>query len=265
MRYQARIDRYTGRGFQQTDAQILVLMEEAAAALFESFPERFILFGGATLVLFFDSPRLSRDLDLLATSGDLPSSEEIQAAVRFRIQAIADAFALGRIEFGPEAATPTFHKQSVFANRSPLFTIDVTSMGGSVLESQIVKQAIADAPRDSILTPGANYLLLQKCESFLGRRYLKTRDAFDIYLLLSRGAQLGETLRAHLHDFLVIQELDKESIVARIEAVTPNLCTVELRPVLPPFLFEQLERNEFETLRSALRTAFSDYVGEAPQ
>jgi hypothetical protein len=240
-------------------------MEEAAAALFESFPQRFILIGGATLVFFFDSPRLSRDLDLLATPGDLPSCEEIQAAVRSRIQPTAETLALGRIEFGPEAATRTFHKQSVFANRRPLFTIDLTSIAGSVLESQIVKQAIADVPRERIVTPRPSYLLLQKCESFLGRRYLKTRDAFDIYLLLSRGAQLDETLRAHLHDFLAIQEFDKESIVSRIEAVTPKLCTVELRPVLPPFLFEQLEKNDFETLRSALGTAFSDYAGEAPQ
>jgi hypothetical protein len=41
---------------QELDAQILVLIEESAAALFNSFPDHFILFGGVTLVLFHDSP-----------------------------------------------------------------------------------------------------------------------------------------------------------------------------------------------------------------
>src|SRR5260221_5108164 len=67
MNLQARIDRYKERGFQQVEAEILVLIEESAAALFTAFPEQFILFGGATLVLFYESPRLSRDLDLLAS------------------------------------------------------------------------------------------------------------------------------------------------------------------------------------------------------
>jgi len=30
--------------------------------------------------------------------------------------------------------------------------------------------------------------LLQKCETFLNRRYVKARDAFDIHLLITRGA-----------------------------------------------------------------------------
>jgi Nucleotidyl transferase AbiEii toxin, Type IV TA system len=72
MNLQERLDRYRERGMQEHDAQILVLIEESAAALFNSFPDHFILFGGVTLVLFHDSPRLSRDLDLLASPGQLP-------------------------------------------------------------------------------------------------------------------------------------------------------------------------------------------------
>ncbi len=79
----------------------------------------------------------------------------------------------------------------------------------------------------------ANYLLFQKCETFLGRRHVKARDAFDIHLLLSRGAQLDKTLRPHLEDLMAMKELAKESVEARIEAITAKLCTVELRPVLP--------------------------------
>src|SRR6266404_5048101 len=80
MNLQARLEKYRERDFQQSDAEILVLIEESAIALFTSFPDHFILFGGATLVLFYASPRASRDLDLLP-SGALANTEDVQAVV----------------------------------------------------------------------------------------------------------------------------------------------------------------------------------------
>ena len=263
MNLQARIDKYRDRGFQELEAEILVLIEESAAALFNSFPEHFILFGGATLVLFHGSPRLSRDLDLLATPAKLPNSEEIQSVVRSSIQPLAETFGLGQIEFRLDTTSPDFAKHWVLANQKPLFSIDLTRIGGSVLETQIVKQIIAETPEKTVLTPTANYLLFQKCETFLGRRHVKARDAFDIHLLLSRGAHLEKNLRAHLEDFLAIKELDTEFIETRIESLTAKLCTVELRPVLPLPLFEQLEKEEFASIRRSLRTAFGDWIAEA--
>jgi hypothetical protein len=59
MTLEGRIAKYLGRGFSREQAQILVLMEEAAIALFSALPEHIVLFGGATLVLFHNSPRLT--------------------------------------------------------------------------------------------------------------------------------------------------------------------------------------------------------------
>jgi hypothetical protein len=262
MNLQARVDRYRERDFQKSDAEILVLIEESAVALFASFHDHFILFGGATLVLFYGSPRLSRDLDLLVSPGPLPKTEDVHAVVRSRIQPVAEIFGFGQLEFRQDIANPDFTKHWVLANEEPLFSIDLTRIGGNVIETQIVKKTITDAPEITVLTPNANYLLFQKCETFLGRRNVKARDAFDIYLLLSRGAQLDKTLRPHLEDFIAMNELDKESIEARIEAVNPKLCTVELRPVLPLPLFEQLEKERFELIRQSLRTVLSDWLAE---
>jgi hypothetical protein len=258
MNLHARIEKYRERDFQESDAEILVLLEESAVALFTSFPDHFILFGGATLVLFYGSPRVSRDLGLLP-SGPLPKTEAVQAVVRSRIQPLAEILGLGQLEFRQDIAEPDFVKHWVLANQKPLFSIDLTSIGGNVLETQIVKKTIGDPPETTVRIPNANYLLFQKCETFLGRRKVKARDAFDIYLLLSRGAQLDKTLRPHLEDFITMNELDTESIKGRIEAVNPKLCTVELRPVLPLPLFEQLEQKGFEPLRQSLRTVFSDW------
>ena len=99
MNLQARIDGYKERGFQQLEAEILVLIEESAAALFTAFPDQFILFGGVTLVLFYESPRLSRDLDLLASPTQIPRPEEIEDVVRSSIQSIAETLGLGQLEF----------------------------------------------------------------------------------------------------------------------------------------------------------------------
>jgi hypothetical protein len=84
MNLQARVNKYRERGFQELEAEILVLMEESAVALFTSFPDHFILFGGAALVLFYESPRLSRDLDFLASPRPLPKAEDVQSVVRSR-------------------------------------------------------------------------------------------------------------------------------------------------------------------------------------
>lgn len=260
MSLQARVDRYKGRGFQELEAEILVLIEESAAALFTSFPEHFILFGGATLVLFYESPRLSRDLDLLALAGPLPKPEDLQAVVRSSIQPLAETFGLGQVEFRQDVTTSDFIKHWVLANQKPLFSIDLTRIGGSVLQSQVVKKVIGDSPEKTVLTPNANYLLFQKCETFLGRRHVKARDAFDIHLLLSRGARLDKTLRPHFEDFITARELDKESIAERIESVTAKLCTVELRPVLPLALFDEFAKDDFQPIRRSLRTVFRDWL-----
>lgn len=261
---QARIDKYRERLFQQSDAEILVLLEEAAVALFRSFPDHFILFGGATLVLFYESPRLSRDLDLLP-SGPLPKTEDVQAVVRSRIEPLAEILGLGPLAFQEEIAKTDFAKYWVLANQKILFSIDLTRIGGNVLETQIVTKTLGDTPKTKVLTPNANYLLFQKCETFLSRRKVKARDAFDIHLLLSRKAQLDATLRAHLEDFVLMNELDRDSITARVEAIDPKLCTVELRPVLPPPLFEQLEKKGFEPIRLSLREVFSDWLAGGPR
>src|SRR5260221_11655804 len=67
-------------------------MEEAAIALFSALPEHFVLFGGATLVLFHNSPRLSKDLDLLARVETLPTAEELEEALRARLDEVAGGF-----------------------------------------------------------------------------------------------------------------------------------------------------------------------------
>src|ERR1700730_2995435 len=209
MNVQARVDRYTERGFQEVAPATLVLIEESVVALFTSFPDHFILFGGATLVLFYGSPRLSRDLDLLASAGPLPKTEGVQAVVRSRIQPLAEIFGLGQLEFRQDIANPDFIKHWVLANQKPLFSIDLTRIYGNVLEAQMGKKKITDTPEKTELTPNANYLLFQKCETFLRRRNVNARDAFDIHLLLSRGARLDKTLRPHFEDLIATNEREQ--------------------------------------------------------
>ena len=167
-------------------------------------------------MLFYESPRFSRDMDLLASPTQIPSPEEIEDVVRSSIQSIAETLGLGQLEFRKDIESPGFVKQWVLANQRALFSIDLTSIGGNVLENQIVKKEIANAPEKIVATPSANYLLFQKCETFLYRRHVKARDAFDIHLLLTRGAHLDKNLQAHLEDFIAMKEMDQESIETRI-------------------------------------------------
>src|SRR5215470_4528815 len=123
MNVQERVGRYLKRGFQQAEAEILVLLEECASGLFSAFPDRFILFGGATLVLFYDSPRLSRDLDLLAKADELPPAADVQKVVESSIQPIAEIFGLGKLDFRQQVSSKDFIKIWVESNQRPLFSI----------------------------------------------------------------------------------------------------------------------------------------------
>lgn len=259
MNVQQRAEVYLKRGFQQSEAEILVLLEECASGLFAAFPDRFVLFGGATLVLFYDSPRLSRDLDLLAKDEELPPVTEVIAVIGNSVQPLAETFGLGRIEC-LQNGTKEFIKIWVQSNQKPVFTVDLTRIGATVLRSEEVRKQIGESNEKIVITPSADALLFQKCETFLDRRFVKCRDAFDIDILIGKGATVRGNLKDHLHDFILAREFDSNSIRDRINRVDAKLCTAELRPVLPDALFKALAQQEFEPLRSALESVFSDWL-----
>lgn len=136
----------------------------------------------------------------------------------------------------------------VGAQKQRLFTVGLTRIGGSVPVREIVKEEIVgDEGTTWIAAPSRGYLLLQKAESFIARNVVKTRDAFDVSLLLREGAALKSTLRAHLNDALAWREFDRERINERIEQITPRLCRAELEPVLPDKVYKKLEAEGFES------------------
>lgn len=262
MNLEERLAKYLDRDFSLEQAQILVLMEEAAIALFAALPEHFVLFGGATLVLFHNSPRLSNDLDLLARVDSLPSAGELQNALQERVQEVAGLFGIGPVTFEPGQNAKQFLRLWMIGSRKQrLFTVDLTRVGGSVLAREIVDETIVlDESTALIPCVSRNYQLLQKAETFVSRRMMKTRDAFDMRLLLAEGAVLDETLKAHLNDLVMWRELDAEQINERVEQITPKLCRAELKSVLPEEVYSSLEVEEFESLRAAVRTLFAEWL-----
>ena len=122
MNIEARLAKYLERDFSPEQAQTLVLMEEAAIALFAALPEHFVMFGGATLVLFRNSPRLSKDLDLLARVDHLPSSEDLQNALEERMQEVAGIFGVGPVTFEPEQNGSSFSDCGLSDRRSKGFS-----------------------------------------------------------------------------------------------------------------------------------------------
>ena len=122
MNLEARLAKYLERDFSPEQAQTLVLMEEAAIALFAVLPEHFVMFGGATLVLFRNSPRLSKDLDLLARVDHLPSSEDLQNALEERVQEVAGIFGVGPVTFEPEQNGEQFLRLWVIGSKKQSFS-----------------------------------------------------------------------------------------------------------------------------------------------
>src|SRR5215469_599478 len=94
-----RLAIYEDKGFSRERAEINVLMEAGAGAIFRDFPEAFVLFGGATLVLYHDSVRHSADLDLLWRGSDAPSREEVAACLKRDLTPLAEIVGLGALTF----------------------------------------------------------------------------------------------------------------------------------------------------------------------
>jgi len=248
----------SNRGFNAEQARTIVLIKQAAGTLFRDFPDAFVLFGGATLVLFHNSVRHSNDLDLLSNE-KLPSSDAIIESLKRGLQAPVEALNIGALQY--EVRNGNQPELKIFVSDgagSRLFQIDFTRMG-SVIESEIEDHEIEldDDFLSNVKSASKEFLLLQKAEAFLQRRIIKARDAYDIYLLLNRGAKLNQVLHGHLEDFLS-GEFGADEIKARITQLTFKQCQRELQPILPPDIYEALEKAEFKPLRDAVETLYAD-------
>lgn len=256
MNLAAQIAAYRQRGFTGEQAEVITMMRVAAGVLFRDFPDSFLLFGGATLLLFYDSVRHSADLDLHPRADKLPTSEDLRASLATGLASAADA-----LTFGPLHIEASGNKILVKQrDNSLLFKVDITRFG-SVLESEIEEHAV-EIDEDSIANVKAasrEFLLLQKAECFLLRKIMKTRDAFDVYGLRQSGVVLNEQLEHHLEDTLIRDQIDAAEIAAKIAQVDEKRCS-ELRALLPSEVFESLAKGQFSALREALRDLYRRWL-----
>lgn len=248
------------KGFNAEQARTIVLIKQAAGTLFRDFPDAFVLFGGATLVLFHNSVRHSNDLDLLLIE-NLPSSDAIIESLKKGLQVPVEALNIGALQY--EVKHGNQPELKIFVSDGAgtrLFQIDFSRMG-SVLQSEIENHEIEldNEVLSNVKSASKEFLLLQKAEAFLQRRIIKARDGYDIHLLLTRGAKLNQALRDHLEDFLS-GEFGSDEIKTRIGQLTFKRCQTELQPILPPNTYEPLEKAEFKPLRDAVETLYADWL-----
>jgi hypothetical protein len=257
-----QIAKYEEKGFTRERAEINALMENAIFAIFRDFPDAFLLFGGATLVLFHESVRHSADLDLLTRGASLPTRNEIIDTLTRELSPIAQILLLGDLQFG--TIGPGTQEGSIFVSSTSgqrLFRVDLTKFGPAI-ECEIEAHPVEAQSGESVVIKSATkeLLLLQKAEAFLLRRKVKARDAYDIHVLLKRGAVLSSTLQAHLADTIHANEIDAEAILERLVLIDIELCSLELRPILPLEVYSPLEEGKFGTLRDSVATLYEEWL-----
>jgi hypothetical protein len=257
-----RLAKYEERGFGRGTAAVNVLLEEALQVLLSTFPDAFIFFGGASLVLFYGSPRHSGDLDLLVSAEAPPSADELQRVLEQPLRAAGETLGFSELTIEPARATGEFLKLAVKGGEQVLFTIDLTKIS-ALIKSELVSFPIPSDSKEQVTVPVPSRALqlLFKAEAFLKRPFLKTRDAFDIKLLCDSGATLDDNLKAHLADGPAADTLeDPDFIAERISRVNSKTCRPELQPYLPKDVYDELEKADFEPLRQALRELFADWL-----
>jgi len=258
----ARLARFEDRGFSRETAAVNVLLEQALHVLLSAFPDTFVFFGGASLVLFYGSPRHSGDLDLLISTEAAPSTDAVQKALEGPLRADAEILGYPGLTIEPARTAGEFTKLAVRAGARTLFTIDQTRIS-AVIRSELVEFQIESDSGEHVTVSVAsrNLQLLFKAEAILKRPFLRARDAFDIKLLRDSGAVLSDSLKAHLADGAAAEKLENPKFIAeRIAQVSSRTCTPELQPYLPKDVYEQLKESDFKPLRAALRDLFSEWL-----
>jgi Nucleotidyl transferase AbiEii toxin, Type IV TA system len=259
MNLAVQIAGYRERGFTSEQAEVIAVMRVAAGVLFRDFPESFLLYGGAPLLLFHESVRHSADLDLLGRVDKLPTAEDLRTSLATGLAPVAEALNLAPLL----VELSDGHVLVKTRGNSLLFKVDITR-GGSVIESEVEQHAV-EIDEESVTTVNAasrDFLLLQKAECFLLRRIMKVRDAFDIHRLRKSGVVLNEHLENHLHDTLMNHEIEAQDIFKRIDQVDEKRCVSELRSLLPPEVFEALAQEKFFPLRDALQHLYRRWLEE---
>jgi hypothetical protein len=258
-----QLERLTSRGFDEEGARTVVLIREALIVLSKAFPDSFSLYGGANLILFHESVRTSRDLDLLRLGDEQPGIEEVTRILTEGLQELSALLGYApltmRIDHGRAAP---FRLELLSSGGANLFTIDIGGLGTAAASGmqRHSLQGVSRSAKAFVSVVSKHHLLLQKAEAFVGRARVKSRDAYDINFLLGSGAALSSEMEDGLADSLVIRELDGEDIAARIAAIDERKCAAELRSVLPIKIYRPLEEAGFEPLRASLRKLFHKWL-----
>lgn len=257
-----QIAKYEDKGFNRDQAEVNTLMESAAVTIFREFPEAFLLFGGATLVLYHDSLRHSADLDLLPRDSESPTHGQIITTLARDLVPVAQIMELGTILF--ETANSDGREGRILVTTSTgrrLFSIDLTRMGSAIASEIEAHEVEGDKDLSApVKSATKELLLLQKAESFLLRRNVKARDAYDIHYLGQIGATLNPNLKAHLQDGLMGNEIDATAISDRIKRVDAKLCQLELKNYLRADIYSSLESADFAPLRHALKDLYREWL-----
>lgn len=242
------------KGFTEERAEIIALMREAAVALFDAFPDTFLLIGGASLILFEESTRHSSDLDLKPI-GALPSFDTLKDTLERGLKPLSDLLELSLIITinGKEGLV-------VRSQEKPLFTIDVAGLGSVVRANTDVHtlEATGTTRTAQVRSPSRDQFLLLKAETFFLRSKVKPRDAYDIMRLLSRCAELSGNLKQYLDDLMIGS--DSEMIQERIRLLDRDHCRADLENFIPDGEYRSLEQLDFEPLRDAVSKIFAEWL-----
>lgn len=249
------------KGFAKDQAEVIVVMREAAIVIFSVFPDSFILIGGASLVLFEGSVRHSADLDLFPRE-ELPTAGQFIAELSKGLKPLAGLMNIQELRIDNLDPEDDFVKLAVSGDdRKRLFTIDLTRIS-PVIEAETVEHSLESVSQDTVAqirTLSSNNQLLQKAEAFMFRPKVKARDAYDIFALMENGASLTGHLKAHLEDALYAREIAGDQIRERMNSLETRHFQAELEGFLPERIYTPLAKEEFKLLKAALEHLFADY------
>ena len=219
------------------------LARESLVCFFREFPDLAIFIGGNVLRLIYGSPRYSRDVDLLPRR-ELRQAEFAKIAQRLEQRLRPFATLLGESILcrhrRPESAAVDIR----LAGRR-IIDLEFSRIAGGVRQTETKLLQSESLASEVVVCPVLDELLFLKFQVLLKRKFFKARDVFDLWYLLSLGAQPDAKEFEH---WLALEEIESREIHKRLDLISPRRLEDDLAPLLPTPWLKKLRAHNYASI-----------------
>lgn len=215
--------------------------------------------GGTSIRLVHGGPRHSEDLDFVST--DPAKKWDALVAEAFAKAKKDESYLEGSLELARQRPTQKISRwrliwKSAAEGRKVFVRVEIASFPALTRELRPLVRPEGFPTGSWVVIPveTKEEILADKITAIAGRPYIKGRDFFDLWFLVSKGTELDtKLLLKKLKDY----NTSGKNLLHRLSEVTPTALQRDLSSFLPAKVREPLEKENYRSLLDTATTLLS--------